>query len=253
MAIAVKAGKVYGLRKMSNIDNIKNYTVIDLEMTGLSAKNDKIIEIGAARVRGGEIVDTVSTLVNPKQHIPQRVQELTGITDSDVENAADMDEAVDNLLNFIGDDIILGQNVTFDYSFLKKAAVNNNLVFPSAGFDKLKMARRILPELEHKKLDYLSEYLKVDPGNSHRALDDALSASGIYWKMYTIKPDDSGFEIPSELVYSVKKDSPITQAQRNYLTALVVKHNVKLDIPIDEMTKSIDSRNIDKILSEYGK
>ena len=65
---------------MSNIDNIKNYTVIDLEMTGLSAKNDKIIEIGAARVRGGEIVDTISTLVNPKQHIPQRVQELTGIT-----------------------------------------------------------------------------------------------------------------------------------------------------------------------------
>ena len=82
---------------MSNIDNIKKYTVIDLEMTGLSAKNDKIIEIGAARVRGGEIVDTISTLVNPKQHIPQRVQELTGITDSDVENAADMDEAVDNL------------------------------------------------------------------------------------------------------------------------------------------------------------
>ena len=57
MNIAVKAGKVYGLRKMSNIDNIKNYTVIDLEMTGLSAKNDKIIEIGAARVRDGEIVD----------------------------------------------------------------------------------------------------------------------------------------------------------------------------------------------------
>ena len=58
MTIVVKAGKVYGLRKMGNIDNIKNYTVIDLEMTGLSAKNDKIIEIGAARVRGGEIVDT---------------------------------------------------------------------------------------------------------------------------------------------------------------------------------------------------
>ena len=64
MTIVLKAGKVYRLRKMSNIDNIKNYTVIDLEMTGLSAKNDKIIEIGAARVRGGEIVDTISTLVN---------------------------------------------------------------------------------------------------------------------------------------------------------------------------------------------
>ena len=78
-------------------------------MTGLSAKNDKIIEIGAARVRGGEIVDTISTLVNPKQHIPQRVQELTGITDSDVENAADMTRPWITCLIFIGDDIILGQ------------------------------------------------------------------------------------------------------------------------------------------------
>ena len=69
MTIVLKAGKVYGLRKMSNIDNIKNYTVIDLEMTGLSAKNDKIIEIGAARVRGGEIVDTISTLVNPENTV----------------------------------------------------------------------------------------------------------------------------------------------------------------------------------------
>ncbi len=74
----LKAGKVYRLRKMSNIDNIKNYTVIDLEMTGLSAKNDKIIEIGAARVRDGEIVDTISTLVNPKQHISTACAGING-------------------------------------------------------------------------------------------------------------------------------------------------------------------------------
>ena len=115
------------------------------------------------------------------------------------------------------------------------------------------MARRILPELEHKKLDYLCEYLKVDPGSSHRALDDALSASAIYWKMYQIKADDSGFETDAELVYNVKKDSPITEAQKNYLTALVKKHNIVLDIPVEEMTKSIASRNIDRIISEYGK
>ena len=70
MTTAVKIREGLRTKKMSNIDDIKNYTVIDLEMTGLSAKNDKIIEIGAARVRGGEIVDTISTLVNPKQHIP---------------------------------------------------------------------------------------------------------------------------------------------------------------------------------------
>ena len=121
MTIVLKAGKVYRLRKMSNIDNIKNYTVIDLEMTGLSAKNDKIIEIGAARVRGGEIVDTISTLVNPKQHIPQRVQELTGITDSDVENAADMDAAVDNLLDFAVEQGADSKNV---YSLLANAYIS---------------------------------------------------------------------------------------------------------------------------------
>ncbi len=232
---------------------IDSYVALDIETTGLNPAADRIIEIGMARVCNGNVADTYSTLVNPGIKISDRIIELTHIHNEELTDKPRINELIDDVIQFIGDYPILGHNVIFDYSFLKKAAVNNNLVFPSAGIDTLKIARRILPELEHKKLDYLCEYLKVDPGNSHRALDDALSASGIYWKMYTIKPDDSGFEIPSELVYSVKKDSPITQAQRNYLTALVVKHNVKLDIPIDEMTKSIASRNIDKILSEYGK
>ena len=232
---------------------IDSYIALDLETTGLNPAYDRIIEIGMAKVEQGNVAATYSTLINPGITVGERVVELTGIHNNELTDKPRIEDEIRNILDFIGDYPILGHNIIFDYSFLKKAAVNNNLVFPSAGIDTLKMARRILPELEHKKLDYLCEYLKIDPGNSHRALDDALSASGIYWKMYTIKPDDSGFEIPSELVYSVKKDSPITQAQRNYLTALVVKHNVKLDIPIDEMTKSIASRNIDKILSEYGK
>ena len=232
---------------------INRYVALDIETTGLNPAVDRIIEVGMARVENDCITEKYSTLVYPGISISERITGLTGIHNDDLIGKPRIEDIIGDITTFIGDWPILGHNVIFDYSFLKKAAVNNNLVFPSAGIDTLKMARRILPELEHKKLDYLCEYLKVDPGNSHRALDDALSASGIYWKMYTIKPDDSGFEIPSELVYSVKKDSPITQAQRNYLTALVVKHNVKLDIPIDEMTKSIASRNIDKILSEYGK
>ena len=229
------------------------FVALDLEMTGLKVRTDRILEIGGLKVENGTVTDMFQTFVNPHRKLDEKIVKLTGINQDMISDAPEAEEALAEFLDFAGDLPLLGHNLIFDYSFLKKAAVNNNLVFPSAGIDTLKMARRILPELEHKKLDYLCEYLKIDPGNSHRALDDALSASGIYWKMYTIKPDDSGFEIPSELVYSVKKDSPITQAQRNYLTALVVKHNVKLDIPIDEMTKSIASRNIDKILSEYGK
>ena len=251
MAIAVKAGKVYGLRKMSNIDNIKNYTVIDLEMTGLSAKNDKIIEIGAARVRGGEIVDTVSTLVNPKQHIPQRVQELTGITDSDVENAADMDEAVDNLLNFIGDDIILGQKVTFDYSFLKQWAVNHKRTLSLNAYDTLKIARKCLPAEQSKKLEDLCEYFDVSRENAHRALDDAIETKQIFEKLLALM-DEKGEPVePKPLVYKAKKQTPATAHQVRQLKELMTEYGIADVISWDNLTRSQASRLYDEYRSKY--
>ena len=108
------------------------------------------------------MTDTYSTLVNPGIKISDRIIELTHIHNEELTDKPRINELIDDVIQFIGDYPILGHNVIFDYSFLKKAAVNNNLVFPSAGIDTLKMARRILPELEHKKLDYLCEYLKID-------------------------------------------------------------------------------------------
>lgn len=232
---------------------IDSYVALDLETTGLNPASDRIIEIGMAKVDKGEVTATYSTLINPIIKVSERITNLTGIKNSELADKPRIEDVIDDIIDFVGDYAILGHNVIFDYSFLKKAAVNNNKEFNPQGIDTLKMARRILPELEHKKLDYLCEYLKVNPGNSHRALDDAFSASKIYWKMYEIKPEDSGFESTSQLVYSVKKDSPITEAQKNYLSALVIKHKVTLDMPIEEMTKSMASRNIDLIISQYGK
>ena len=252
MTIVVKAGKVYGLRKMSNIDNIKNYTVIDLEMTGLSAKNDKIIEIGAARVRGGEIVDTISTLVNPKQHIPQRVQELTGITDSDVEKATDMDEAVDNLLNFIGDDIILGQNVTFDYSFLKQWAVNHKRTLSLNAYDTLKIARKCLPAEQSKKLEDLCEYFGVNRENAHRALDDAIETKQIFEKLLALM-DEKGerWWSQSHLYTRQKKQTPATAHQVRQLKELMAEYGIADVISWDNLTRSQASRLYDEYRSKY--
>ena len=149
---------------------IDSYVALDIETTGLNPAADRIIEIGMARVCNGNVTDTYSTLVNPGIKISDRIIELTHIHNEELTDKPRINELIEDVIHFIGDYPILGHNVIFDYSFLKKAAVNNNLVFPSAGIDTLKMARRILPELEHKKLDYLCEYLKIDPGNSHRAL-----------------------------------------------------------------------------------
>ena len=117
---------------------IADYTVIDLEMTGLLAKTDKIIEIGAVRVRNGQVADTYGTLVNPQRAIPEKVQRLTGITDEMAASGIEEDVAVEALLEFIGDDIIVGHNVSFDYSFLKQWAVNHRRPLSAKACDTLR-------------------------------------------------------------------------------------------------------------------
>ena len=99
-----------------------DYVVIDLETTGLSPKYEKIIEIGAVRIRNGEVSDTFSTFVNPGKSLPPRITELTGINEAELVNAPYIEEILDEFLDFIGDDVLMGHNLLFDYSFIKKFA-----------------------------------------------------------------------------------------------------------------------------------
>ncbi len=93
----------------------------------------------------------------------------------------------------------------------------------------------------------------MDKGSSHRAFDDAQSTIGLYRKLYEIKPDDEGFYTAIPLVFHIKKDVPITEAQKRYLAALLMKHQLDIEEDIEKLTKSMASRMIDKIISEYGK
>ena len=152
---------------------LDNYTVLDLEMTGLATKVDRIIEIGALRVRDKKIVAEYGMLVNPKMIVPQKVTELTGITNEMVQQGADMDEALSGLLDFIGDDVLVGHNIVFDYSFLKQWAVNKKLPLEMMACDTLKLARELLPPDQPKKLEALCEFFHINRENAHRAVDDA--------------------------------------------------------------------------------
>ena len=127
------------------------------------------------------------------------------------------------------------------------------MTFEKDGIDTLKLARRLLPEVPHKRLEDLCEYFHINPGNSHRAFDDAISASCLFNELYKLKPQDEGFVNTQKLIYSIKKDTPITAAQKSYLTSLVKYHKIKLDEQVEGMTKSSASRIIDGIISEYGK
>ncbi len=232
---------------------INNYVAIDLETTGLNPSMDRIIEIGMAKIIDGRITDTYSTLVNPMIPIKQIAVDLTGITDEMVAKSPKISDIIAAVIAFTEDMPIMGHNVICDFSFVKKAAVNNNLTFAKMGIDTLKMARRILPELEKKNLVNVCEHLGVNPGNSHRALDDALSSHYIYQKMYEICPEDRGFEKACQLNFAAKKDSPATVPQINYLNKLVAIHNLTLEMPVEIMSRSQASRTIDRIVAEYGK
>lgn len=232
---------------------ISTYVALDIETTGVNPSLDRIIEIGMAKVVDGVVVDSFSSLIDPQVHISERITELTGIRDEDVKGKTVIDSVIGRIVEFTEGYPLLGHNIIFDYSFIKKAAVNNRMEFERDGIDTLKIARRLLPEMPHKGLEYLCGQLGINPGHSHRAYDDALSAMELYKRLYECNPDDSGFVQTVKLTYSVKRDTPITAAQVRYLNALLVKHGLQVEENVESMTKSGASRLIDRIISQYGK
>ncbi len=249
-----------------------NYVVFDVETTGLNPKYEKIIEIGAARVRGGEVSDTFSSFVNPGKGLPERITELTGIYDTDVINAPYIEEVLNSFIGFLGDDILLGHNLIFDYSFVKKAAVNQKKRFERKGIDTLWIARRFLPDLESRNLGFLCEHYQIHL-QAHRALNDALATHELYQRFVCEFADkEADVFLPKELVYQAKKEGPITPKQYELLLKLAkqyrlgtraggddsvilypVKDVTTQDTDLKRLTKNEASRLIDKLLSTFGR
>lgn len=232
---------------------INSYVCIDLETTGLNPKTDKIIEIGAVKVIDGEIVGSYSSYVNPGRRLEERIIALTGISQEQVDDAPDIEQVLPQLLVFLEDLPLLGHRVLFDYSFLKKAAVNGKQSFEKQGIDTLRIARCFLPELEKRSLEYLCKYYEI-PHHAHRALADAEATVALYQKLALqfYDKDSSPFE-PAPLNYNVKKETPVTKAQKERLYRLIAQHNLIVDYDVEKLTRSEASRYTDKIYEKYGR
>ncbi|HPD87919.1 MAG TPA: PolC-type DNA polymerase III [Oscillospiraceae bacterium] len=169
-----------------NVDVPFNGEIIafDLETTGLSATMDRITEIGAVRIVGGEIREEFCTFVDPEKHIPERITELTGINDSMVRGAPKEEEAYRKFMEFCGPDAFLvAHNAGFDTGFLRAVSDRHHLGFCNSFADTVTMARSLYPELTNHKLDTLSNHLKLAPFNHHRASDDARELALILLEM----------------------------------------------------------------------
>ena len=235
---------------------IDEYVVLDLEMTGLSAKTDQVIEIGAVKIKNNQIIDTMECLVNPKCEIPTRVVELTGITDEMVMQGRDKDAAIADLISFIDGYILVGQNINFDYSFLKQWAVNHKMPLEVKACDTLKLARVLLPAEQSKKLEALCEYFGIERTRGHRAMDDAVETWKIFEKLKELALEKGTSETylePRVLEYRAKKQSPATPRQIQRLKEYREKHKILDVINWETLTKSEASRIMDKYILIHGR
>ncbi len=234
-----------------------DYIALDLETTGLNPKTDKIIEIGAVRIRQGRADGMFHSLVHPGRDVEEGVCELTGIDNGMLADAPEIGQLLEPLFTFMGDDILIGHRILFDYSFLKKEAVNQGLSFEKRGIDTLKLARKFLPDLESRRLEYLCRYYGIGH-RAHRALGDAQAASDLYLKLAgQFGGENAGgggkaFE-PEALNYQVKKQTPITKPQKERLYKLLDKHKITIGYEVDKMTRNEADRLMDRILAKYGR
>ncbi|MDD6857587.1 3'-5' exonuclease [Lachnospiraceae bacterium HCP1S3_C3] len=233
---------------------IDKYVALDIETTGFNPVNDKILEIGAVKVKNGRVVDTFSELINPGIPVPWRITEVTGIDDSMVRGCDNVSVVLRKFLKFCDEDVILGHNLNFDYSFLAEKSAEIGMKFSKYGLDTLTMAKKHLKNLESRKLDYLCAYYGIEDKEHHRAYNDAGVTVELYKKLADLyeKEKDSVF-IPVKMQYKPKKASPITPRQKTYLTDLIRYHRLEFNENINELSKSEASRWIDKILSTHGR
>jgi len=237
---------------------LQNYIVADLETTGLDPKIDKIIEIGALKIQNREIVGSFSKLVNPGRKLEERIVEITGICDEDLREAPYIEEVLPEFFSFAEENVLVGHSILFDYSFLKKAAVNQKFDFERQGVDTLRISRRHLPHLESRSLPYLCKYYGI-PHQPHRALSDVEATYALYQRLekefYKEEMDMAEKKLfePFPLIYKVKREQPATARQKEHLKKILFYHNIQSDKNIDRMTRNEISRYTDQLLSQFGR
>lgn len=230
-----------------------NCVALDLETTGLNPERCYILEIGAIKIKNGNIEDVYETLVQCPVPIDERIQELTGITDEMVREGKSERQAVQELLEFAGNLPLLGHNIPFDYGFLQAAVMRQGMNYQAKGIDTLKIAKKVLPDIEKRSLEYLCNYYKIETKQSHRALEDAKAAYQLYQILKETYSSEKAVFQPATMDSKRKKQEPVTEAQKKYLQALLNYHHLTLPVPAAQLSKSEASRRIDEIIRDFGR
>ncbi|MEW4354785.1 3'-5' exonuclease [Streptococcus pneumoniae] len=168
----------------SLLAHLADYTVVDIETTGVAGRQAKIIEISALRIRNHQIDAEFSMLINPHQRLTPFIKNLTGITDQMLMSAPELPQVLLDFYAFLGEDVIVGHNVHFDVNFLyDNLLVVHGLYLTNDMVDTLRLSRRFL-DLSHHRLDDLTAYFQLQGRDKHRALHDCRLTHEVYQNLY---------------------------------------------------------------------
>ncbi len=163
------------------------FCVIDLETTGGNAETEKIIEIGMVKIDNRKISEERSFLVNPEKDIPDFVQKLTGIRKIDVEHSPKIEEVIDEIIEFIGDSILVAHNTSFDIPFLngvlkklQRPILDNKVICTNI------MTKYMIPDIMSSNLNYMSQIFNIPHSQAHRAIEDARATGNLLLKYLDI-------------------------------------------------------------------
>ena len=210
--------------------NDATYCVLDLETTGISITTEKITEVGIMKVKNGEVIDEFEIFVNPEKPIPQRVVEVTNITDEMVKDAETIDKVFPKILEFVGDSIIVAHNASFDVGFLKHNAKLLGYEFNNTYIDTLPLAKDLFPDLKKYKLGKIADSLGIEVDVAHRALADVDTTVKVFDVMLK-KLKDKGINTVDEIDSATKDPEAQKEEfkkQRSYHAIILAKNYVGL-------------------------
>ncbi|WP_391573956.1 PolC-type DNA polymerase III [Cohnella sp.] len=196
---AAKAGKKHGIKVMYGVEaNVVNdsvgmviqpreqtledaeYVVFDIETTGLSVTDNKIIELAGVKMKNGQEFDRFETFIDPHEPIPYNIQQLTNITDDMVRGAPELEPKLKEFIEFVGDAILVAHNARFDIGFIQHSCKQFGLPpLDNPALDTLEVARYLHPTMKNHRLNTLASLYKVSLENHHRAIDDTVALGGI--------------------------------------------------------------------------
>ena len=202
-----------------------DFVVFDIETTGFSPVNNRIIEIGAVKVSEGKIVDRFSVFVNPDVPIPFDIVKLTGITDDMVSDAAFIETVLPEFLDFCGDCVLVAHNANFDMSFIKENTLRQKIEKQFTYIDTVAIARILLPHQGKHTLDAVAKTLGVSLENHHRAVDDAEATAEIFVKFIPMLKEN-GVETLAQLNAMGDSSPELVKRLPSYHAIILAENNI---------------------------